>query len=504
MIMLSGLLGAAMLVSAGCGRTVQNTDEQIRTLPATKGHIEDTVIFVGNITSAQTSTLTWETTGVISDVTAALGDTVTRDQILATLETDSLTAQVLSAEKPLWEARDELDELLLSDTAKAQAYKDAVDAKAALATAEKHRESINYPKTTSSEIAYWKDQVDIYRQEYDDAVENFNSVTVWEDSPDEDMLNLYESKRQNMLNKLNRYAEVYNTYLYYSGKASDNDREQADADVKKAKADYEKALKTWETFSVYPRQKDINAAELKLSNAEDTYNRRSIVSDINGTITSISARPGDYVKIGSSAFRIDNLDHLYIPIDISEIDIVGIRDGMKASIVLDADTSKTYDGIVRKVSASGSGSESRVTFETMVELLEPDETVRIGMTAEVNIILNDRNDALLVPANSLVTVNGETYVTVSGDRGTKEVPVKVGIVTDTIAEITGGDLREGDEVQVPSVDNSILKAMGLSPELPETDQMPPMDGNMPPMNGNLPPMNGNMPEGMPFPENLKP
>ena len=179
-------------------------------------------------------------------------------------------------------------------------------------------------------------------------------------------------------------------------------------------------------------------------------------------VTEINAREGDYVTQGAAAFRLDNTEHLYIPMDISEIDIGRIRDGMRAMIVLDSNPEKTYEGVVTTVSASGTSSDSRVTFETMVEILEPDEKVKIGMTGEVNLVVDEADDVLIVPANSVFKENGVSYVAVSNGTGVNDIPVTVGLTSDTVAEIRGGYLREGDAVVVPSIDNSILKDMGIS------------------------------------------
>ena len=54
------------------------------------------------------------------------------------------------------------------------------------------------------------------------------------------------------------------------------------------------------------------------------------------------------------------------------------------------------------------------------------------------------------------------YVAVSNGTGVNDIPVTVGLTSDTVAEISGGYLREGDAVVVPSIDNSILRDMGIS------------------------------------------
>ncbi|MBQ4513163.1 MAG: efflux RND transporter periplasmic adaptor subunit [Anaerolineaceae bacterium] len=453
------LLMAAAL--CGCSQRSVPTENEILTVPAGRKSIEKTVIFIGNVTGGQTASLNWSTKGVIDTVNVKLGDSVAEGQVLASLAGDSLSTDVVNAEIPLITALDELDDVLYSETAKAQAYKDLKDKEGAMIDSEKAQESLKYPRAVTSDIKYWSEQTQIARETYEEALGSFNDAVSWRNSPEKGERNEYDARRKKMLTALNKYAEVYNNYLYYSGKATENDKAQAAADIEVAKAAYENALKVFQSYSVYPREKDLSAVQLKIENAQNTYNRRNIVASINGVVTEIYAREGDYVTQSAAAFRLDSMDHLYIPLNISEIDILEIHDGMKARIVLDAEPDVSYDGIVTTVSSSGTESGSRVTFQTMVEILEPDEKVKIGMTGEVNLILDEAENALIVPANAVYSDQGTWYVGISNGTTCNEVPVTIGITTDTLVQISSGFVNEGDLICVPSLDNSILRDMGL-------------------------------------------
>lgn len=462
------LLMAAAL--CGCSRSSVSVEKEILTVPAGRKSIEKTVIFIGNVTGGQTSSLSWGTKGVIDTVNVKLGDSVAEGQVLASLSADSLSSDVINAEIPLIQALDELDDVLYSETAKVQAYKDLKDKEGAMIDSEKAQESLKYPRALSSDISYWSEQTSIARETYEEALSSFKDAVSWQNSSEKGERNEYDARRKKMLSALNKYAEVYNNYLYYSGNAAENDKTQAAADVDAAKAAYENALQVFQSYSVYPREKDLSAAQLKVDNAQNIYNRRNIVASINGVVTEIYAREGDYVTQGASAFRLDSMDHLYIPLNISEIDILEIHDGMKARIVLDAEPEISYDGIVTTVSSVGSESGSRVIFQTMVEILEPDDKVKIGMTGEVNLILDEAENALIVPANAIFSDGGSWYVGVSNGTSCNDVPVTIGVTTDTLVQISSGFVKEGDLICVPSLDNSILRDMGLESS-PESSNM---------------------------------
>ena len=282
---------AAVILVSGCARQTKNTIEEIQTVPAAIGDMETHITFIGNVSGGQTSTLTWQTSGVIETVNVKIGDLVNEGQVLASLAPDSLTADVISAEVPYISAMDELEETLDSETPKAQAYKDLKDKEGALIDAENYRERLKYPRATIGDIKYWSEQVEIERQYYEEALETFNDAVTWKDSPEKGERDIYEARRKAMLNALNKYAETYNNYIYYSGYASENDTAQAAANIDVAQAEYDKALKVFQTYAVYPREKDVNEALIKVDKARDTYNRRNIIAAINGTITQINARP---------------------------------------------------------------------------------------------------------------------------------------------------------------------------------------------------------------------
>ncbi len=457
---ISGLLILSIFFISGC-QSSSVSQETVMTLPAAIGAIDQTITLIGNVESAQSSEILWRTTGVVENVATALGDQVTAGQVLATLEKDSLSASIIQSEIQLLEAQDSLETLGVSETAKAQAYKDLRDKEKALDDAELFAEGLNYPIASQKEIDAAKKSLDGAKDAYDNAASVYQSV-ILRDSLDEQKQDLYKS----LQSTLTTYAQAYDQWLYYVNNSSENTKKQAAADVKVAEAAYQDALKAFKTYSNgFPTEKELLSAELTLSNAQDAYDKRSAVADINGVITVINPRSGDYVTSGSTAFRIDNLDRLFVPVDISEIDIVKIYNGQKATVVLDSDTGKTYQGIVNKVSEQGNGSDTSVSFQTYVEILDPDESIKVGMTAEIRIILAERSNVLLVAANAIFNENGQAYIEVSDGATTRKVTVATGLTNDIVTEIVSGDLSEGDAVIVPSMDADAMEALGVEAEL---------------------------------------
>jgi len=72
-----------------------------------------------------------------------------------------------------------------------------------------------------------------------------------------------------------------------------------------------------------------------------------------GTVTEALPSVGDLVTPGAEAFRIDDLQHLSVDIQITEIDITKVAVGQDATLVFDAIPDKTYQGKVTTVAKAG-------------------------------------------------------------------------------------------------------------------------------------------------------
>ena len=100
-----------------------------------------------------------------------------------------------------------------------------------------------------------------------------------------------------------------------------------------------------------------------------------------------------------------------------------------------------------KVSQAGTIVGGVVNFTVTVELTNADELVKPGMTAAVNIVVKEINDAVLVPNRAVRLVDGNRVVYVTGEDGMPEkVEIRLGASSDTMSVVVGGDLQEGDQI----------------------------------------------------------
>jgi HlyD family secretion protein len=313
--------------------------------------------------------------------------------------------------------------------AQALAQQTLANARQALETAEDNWESIHFTGT-DEEIA---DAYEAFRDAQDAldlAAENFDTT-----SPQ------YRRVYQ-------MYSSALAHYNYVSGNTVDEIREAQYAaalevaiqQLADAEAEYERVL-------AGPTADEIAAAEARISAAEATLQSAWIEAPFSGTITMAEPLPGDQVNAGTQAFRIDDLSRLLVDVEISEVDINRVVVGQPAKLSFDAILAREYSGEVVEVSPVGTIQQGLVNFQVMISLTDFDDLIKPGMTAAVNIRVEELEDVLLVPNRAVRVVEGQRVVYILGDNDMPEmIEIELGATSDLYSEVIGGALNVGDEI----------------------------------------------------------
>jgi HlyD family secretion protein len=115
-------------------------------------------------------------------------------------------------------------------------------------------------------------------------------------------------------------------------------------------------------------------------------------------------------------------------------------------LTFDAILGREYHGEVVEVTQAGTVEEGVVNFTVTVELTDADAAVKPGMTAAVNIVVEELQDVLLVPNRAVRLVDGERVVYVLQDGQSVKKNIRLGSSSDTMSIVAGGDVQEGDVV----------------------------------------------------------
>ncbi|MCA2001227.1 MAG: efflux RND transporter periplasmic adaptor subunit, partial [Chloroflexi bacterium] len=168
----------------------------------------------------------------------------------------------------------------------------------------------------------------------------------------------------------------------------------------------------------------------------------------DGTVTQADLAVGDQATAGKAAFRLDDLSHLLVDVQVSEVDINSVFLNQDATLTFDAVLGRTdpYHGKVVKVSQSGDNVQGVVSFTVTVELTDPDEYVKPGMTAAVNIVVEEVKDVILIPNRAVRLANGKRVVYLLSEGMPTPVEVTLGSTDGVNSVLIKGEIKEGDPI----------------------------------------------------------
>lgn len=394
------ILIAVVVVLAGAGylysqnrAAAAKAASTYQTDKLSKGSLISVVGATGSVRANQSAVLSWQTSGIVENVNVKVGDSAKSGQVLASLAETSLPQNVIMAKADLVAAQKALDDLEKSELAKANAQLNLYNAQ------KDYRDKLASRKALDSDLNYV------------------------------------------MLRKA--YGSIY-VAKQVKGKATEDQIAQADAKLAVAKATMDDAQREWDRLKNGPDPDDITAAKAKIAAIQATLNTASIIAPFSGTVTLAPVKVGDQINAGTTAFRIDDLSHLLVDVQVSEVDINRIQVGQPVTMTFDAILNTEYQGKVTEVAKVGESSSGVVNFTVTVEISNPDEKVLPQMTAAVNIISTKLDNVLLIPNRAVRVKDNDRVVYVLKNGVPTPVKVTLGATSDTTSELTAGDLKEGD------------------------------------------------------------
>jgi HlyD family secretion protein len=373
------------------------TATEFQTATVGRGDLTATIGATGTVRAMQTAVLVWQAAGTVDTVNVKIGDNIPTDFVLAYLGKTSLPQSIILAEADLASAQKTLDDLLSSDTPQAEAVIALRDAQTAYDKAFNWRQELN-GKIHVKKIVYKK----------------------------------FGTRKIPILKE-------------YRGYADKETIKKADEDLALAKAKLDDARRDYDRLN-NGNMLDISAAQARVDAAQATLNLARVTSPFAGTVTEAHSLPGDQIGAGDVAFRLDNLSSLLVDVKVSEVDINNVSIGQPVTLTFDAILGQEYHGKVVEVTQAGTVEQGVVNFTVTVELTDADPQVKPGMTAAVNIVVEQLQNVLLIQNRAVRLVDGErvVYVLENGEPVKKEI--QLGSSSDTMSALAGGEVKEGDVI----------------------------------------------------------
>lgn len=410
-----------------------NTMSDLQTTPATRGNLVATVGATGMVRTDQTVFLTWQTSGTVEVIHVKVGDRVEPGQVIATLERTSLPQNAILAEADLINAQNALDDLLSSNTVTTQALQSVYQARQAIIEAERALDVYDKKEYKDKLETARKDVID-REDKLTDAEEAFEPYADWDE--DNDTRKRYEQELEDAQNAYDEAVRVVDLL--------ELEKQAAQAALDNAQAVLADAERAYDRVKDGPNPDEVSILEARIAAAQAALDSTQIKASTAGTVTELSVQAGDKVSPGSLAVRIDNLDRLLVDVNVSEVDINRIKVGEEVNLTFDAIMEQEYHGLVSEVAQVGSINQGVVEFLVTVELTDADENVKPGMTAAINIIVEQLDNVLLVPNRAVRVVNGQRVVYILQNNELVTVRITLGASSDTESEVLDGSLKSGD------------------------------------------------------------
>jgi HlyD family secretion protein len=203
----------------------------------------------------------------------------------------------------------------------------------------------------------------------------------------------------------------------------------------------------------------VAAAKAAVDRAEENLSYATIRAPITGIVLQRLSEVGDAVSsllnLGSAASVImvlGDTSSVYIKGNVDEADIGKTELNQCVRTKVEAYPEESFDGAVKRIAPSGQDQGNVTTFEVRVTISNPKGKLRVGMTANAEIVLEERKSVLLTPESALVYDKDKStwaQLLASGTKqGWRKVPVKLGISNGQRTQVIEG-LKEGDKLVLP-------------------------------------------------------
>ncbi len=368
--------------------------------------VTETVEASGSLEAQPFASLDWKTSGTVEAVNVKPGDFVKAGDILLTLQPESTSASIVSAQADLVTAQKNLEDLLNSDSDLAQDIIDLKDAQ------EKYDSAAYHLKYLQTEKRIPLVDSDVY------------------------------------VNQTARGYEYQYKTRHYKGPATEDMLTEAANDLELKRATLEDLQRKVDRLK--DKDQDILAAQAKVDAAQATVNTLSIIAPFDGEVLSVNDRAGDVVTTGDLSVNVADMNHLYVETQVDESDIANVKLGNQAEVTLDAVTGVTLTGKVTAINPVGEVVSGLVKYTVRVDLDKvKDKTfLPLGTTANVVIQTKAATATLAVAIAAIQNDSAGEYVwVVQSDGSANRIDIVSGaLIGDQVA--ISGDLKDGDLVQL--------------------------------------------------------
>ncbi|MBM3262842.1 MAG: efflux RND transporter periplasmic adaptor subunit [candidate division Zixibacteria bacterium] len=159
-------------------------------------------------------------------------------------------------------------------------------------------------------------------------------------------------------------------------------------------------------------REEISRLEASLRNAQHDLTKVNMIADISGIVTKLNIEEGENAFVGTFnnpgtvLLTISDLSHIEAWVEVDETDVVSLRVGQPAEIVVDAYPDTVFNGVIDRIgnspiTVSGGADRQAVNFEVVILLTDTIPLVRPGLSCVADMITGVRSGVLSIPIQAL-------------------------------------------------------------------------------------------------------
>lgn len=446
---------------------------EVETMKVEQADLSVTVTASGKVESGVRADVFPPTAGTLADVRVTEGEEVLRGTVLAVMDRAPLEFAVSQAESALAQAESALaavdDQAPASaDVAAARAATDA--AWAAYRSAQAASSAVAKQGPSETDLAAAAAATRAAANAYDRAVSAYDAAkALYGAMPTPENLVALQgaegARDQARAAHLGAHAtekQLRSVDLSSQQAAADAGVRQAHAAYLGAKAQQDKLESLDLSSQRRAARQAVDQARSALALAEGSLADAELVAPTDGVVlfNALGAPAADGtvpkaardagVAPGAPPFTVVRLDALRFAAEVDEVDVDQVKEGMSATVRLDAFADRSFETTVATVMPAATLTLTGGTvFPVYLPLTGTDARVLMGMRGDATIEVNREQAVTQVPIEALFDEGGETFVYVVRDGRLARTPVKVGVLTEVSAQVVSG-VSAGEDVALSS------------------------------------------------------
>src|SRR5690348_1499587 len=366
---------------------------QYLTARVERGNLRNTVTATGTLQAVTTVQVGSQASGTISALYADFNSVVKKGQVIAQLDPSTMKAQVEQAQANVQQARASL----------AQAKAAVVNARAAISDAQaKGLAAKSTVQNNQAGVSAAQANVAVLKAQQDDALSLLKQQ--------ESLLKsgVIAQRDYDVAMTAYKTAEAkYNQAVAQLNQSKLAEQSSASAGIASSQAGVEQAKAQLQQAEAQVAQNtaQVQQAEAALSLAQVNLGHTTITSPIDGIVVSRDVNVGQTVAASLSAptlFTIANdLTQMQVIANIDQADIGLVEQAKSVKFTVDAFPGKDFDGKIAEMRLNPVNVQNVVTYNVVINVENPDQTLKPGMTANLTITIDERNNVLKVPNSAL-------------------------------------------------------------------------------------------------------